>query len=58
VVVQFQLMRTWQFGQYTLLACGTAITLLFELETWLLPKWIQREGEGDVERMDGYFCMC
>jgi hypothetical protein len=34
---------------------GAAIALLFELETWLLPKGRHREGEGD--RMDVYFCM-
>jgi hypothetical protein len=30
VVAQLQLARTWQFRQYTLLACGMAIALLFE----------------------------
>jgi hypothetical protein len=28
---RFQLVRTWQFGQHTFLACGMAIALLFEL---------------------------
>jgi hypothetical protein len=31
VVAWFQLARTWQFKQYTLLARGMAIALLFEL---------------------------
>jgi hypothetical protein len=49
------LARTWQFGQYTLLARGMTIALLSEFETWLLPKGRHREGEGDI--MDGYFFM-
>jgi hypothetical protein len=31
------------------------IALLFEFETWLLPKGRHKEGEGDI--IDGYFCM-
>jgi hypothetical protein len=55
VVARLQLARTWQFEQYIRLARGTTIALLFDFETWLLPKGRHREGEGD--RMDGYFCM-
>jgi hypothetical protein len=44
VVARFQLVRTWQFGQYTLLCVGWPLLYCLSFETWQLPKGREREG--------------
>jgi hypothetical protein len=42
-------------GNTPALRMGQPMLCCLSFETWLLPKGRQGEGEGDI--MDGFFCM-